>query len=415
MDQTWNYKLQCLCYREEKMKLLLVSFEYPPYPLAGTGLYALNLVKNLKNHDVTLITPYFGNGERNEQNGKLKIKRIDVKGFNFLPSKVNKSFVDKKHLFGLSLRKYFKKINLNEFELLHCINAWESDLFDFKHLNKYIDTIISVNEHHIMSSSWNPFKFHSKSTDFILRYLHHNILKYFNKKSLEKCTRIISNSYFVKNEIIKYYGINSDKISVVHRGIDTKKFEIKIDKNKYVNHKVLFVGPNMERKGGIYVIQALALVLKEFPDATLTMIGSCSFIYKNLMVRTLNKNNIQDKVKFIDHIQQDQLIPFYKEANVFVMPSLMEALGQVYMEAMMCMTPVIGADVGGVSEIINKDVGYLVEPKDYIKISENIIDIFRNPKKSAEMGKKGRERIKKFFNIDKMIKETLDVYKKVKK
>ena len=121
------------------MKLLLISFEYPPYPLAGTGLYAFNLVKNLKNHDVTLITPYFGNGEKNEQHGKLKINRIDIKGFGFLSSKVNKSFIDKKHLFGLSLRQYFKKINLNEFELLHCINAWESDLFDFKYLNKYIN------------------------------------------------------------------------------------------------------------------------------------------------------------------------------------------------------------------------------------------------------------------------------------
>ena len=396
------------------MKLLLITFEYPPYPLAGTGLYAVNLIKNLKKHDVTVITPYFGLGEREEQIDKVKIKRIDVKGLSFLPSKVNKSFIDKKHLFGLTLRNYLKNINLDDFDLMHCINSWESDFLDFNYLKKYFNVLISVNEHHIMSSTWNPLKFHSKSTDFPIRYFHHNILRYFNKKSLEGCNGIISNSNFIKNEIIFQYNLNPDKIHVVHRGIDTKKFEVKIDKTKYTNHKVLFVGPNMERKGGIYVLKAFLHVVKEFPDATLTLIGSCSFVYKKLLHRIISKNNLQDKVKLIDHVLQSELIPLYAEANVFAMPSLIEALGQVYMEALMSKTPVIGCDVGGVSEVITNEVGFLVKPKDSRAISDCIINLFNDPKKAEEMGRKGRERIQNNFNIDGMIKKTLEVYEKYK-
>ncbi len=397
------------------MKILLATFEYPPYPLAGTGLYAVNLVKNLKNHEVTVITPYHGLGEKHEKTGNITVNRIDVVGLRFLPSKVNRSFIDKRLLFALTLKKYLKTLDLKEYDLFHCLNVQDANFFDYNLLNKYFNVLVSVNEDYIISSSLNPFKFPFKSTDLPIRYIHHNILKQFNKKTLRKANRIIANSFSTKRNIAKFCKIDENKIDVVHRGIDIEKFDIRIDKEKYHSHKILFVGPNLERKGGLYVIKALPIILKEFPDSTLTMVGSCSFIYKKLIEKEVIKNSLKNKIEFIDHVSQEKLLPLYKEANVFVMPSIIEALGQVYMEAMMCKTPVIGANVGGVPEIITDDVGFLVKPKDYKQIAEFIIQIFKDPKKSGEVGKIGKERILRYFNLDKMIKETIDIYEKYKK
>ncbi|MEK6955064.1 MAG: glycosyltransferase family 4 protein, partial [Nanoarchaeota archaeon] len=101
----------------------------------------------------------------------------------------------------------------------------------------------------------------------------------------------------------------------------------------------------------------------------------------------------------------------HKDANVFVMPSLMEAFGQVYLEALATKTPAIGTRVGGVPDIITPDVGYLVPPRNSDEISKHIIELFSDPKKAKKMGEAGRNRVKKKFSIEKMVKETEDVYK----
>lgn len=397
------------------MNILIATLEYLPYPLAGSGIYAMNLVKFLKNHEITLITPYHGMGERYEKKGNLEIHRIDVKGLSFLPSKANRSFIDKRILFSIALRKYLKeKIDLKKYDFFHCLNAQEANFIDYDFLKKYFSVIVSVNEDYIFTSPLNPFKFNFTS-DFLIRYFHHNILKYFNKKSLRKSDKLIANSHSTKKNLIDYCGIKEEKIDIVHRGIDTEKFEIEISKDKYSNHKILFIGANLERKGAIYLVRAFPLVLEKYPDTTLTLIGSCSYLYMKKIKKEIEKNKMNNKITFIKHLEQDKLLSFYKEANVFVMPTLNEALGQVYMEAMMTKTPVIGSNLGGVPEVISPDAGFLVNPKDYKEISENIIEIFNDPKKAAEIGNKGRERIKKLFNINKMIKETLEVYEKCKK
>ena len=190
------------------MKLLLASFEYPPYPLAGTGLYAVNLVRNLKEHDVTVLTPYHGIGEKFEEDKGININRIDVAGLKFLPSRVNRSFIDKRILFALTLKKYLRKLNLNEYDLFHCLNVQDANFFDYELLNKYFNVIVSVNEDYIISSSLNPFKFPFKSTDLPIRYVHHNILKQFNKKTLRRANRIIANSYSTKRNIVKFCKID---------------------------------------------------------------------------------------------------------------------------------------------------------------------------------------------------------------
>ncbi len=392
----------------ESLKLLFVAFEFPPYPLAGTGMYALNLLNNLNKHEITLITADHKGSIKEEINSNIKIIKLDTSSSS--ESSVNRSFIDKKSLFSMKARKYLKNINLKDYNVLHSLTLRDGAFLDYRYLNNHLKTVISVNDYYIIGSSFNPFNFEF-TTDFPVRYFHHNIMKNFYFKALRDCDKIIPNTNFVKDIILKDSNIPPSKIAVVNRGINTSRFESDPPKNKYFSHNVLFVGPNAERKGAIYVLKSAPEIVKKFPDSTFTIIGNSSWIYKKKMNNFLRKHDLSCRVNFIDHIPQDELVGYYKKANVFVMPSVMEAFGQVYLEAMTAKTPVIGADVGGVSDIITPEIGYLVPPKNHDAISKSIIDLFNDSDRARVLGENGNNLVKEKFSIGRMVKETEDVYK----
>jgi len=390
----------------DSLKLLLISFEFPPYPLAGTGQYALNLIKSLKNHEVTLLTAAHG---ESESDNECTVKKVDI---GFKASKVNRSFIDKKTLFAFKLRKFMRNLNLRDYDLLHSITLRDSAFLDYDYLHKFFPVIVSVNDYYIIGASWNPLKFHFKSSDFLFRYMHHNILKQFYARSLKGCDRIIANAEFTKKAIVDI-GVPANKINVVHRGIDVKKFETGVSDEKYSNHSILFVGPNMERKGAMSLIKAAPGIIEKFPDATFTLIGSASWLYMKKIKDFLRKLDISGKFTFIPQLAQKDLVNYYANANVFVMPSVLEALGQVYMEAMMARTPVIGANVGGVSEVVSPETGFLVKPGHPKEITACVAKIFFDKELAKRMGQAGRERIKGYFTTERMVSETLNIYKSV--
>ena len=184
-------------------------------------------------------------------------------------------------------------------------------------------------------------------------------------------------------------------------------------KEKYSSKKVLFIGPNAERKGALFVVRAAPEVLQKYPDAHFTLIGSAPLLYKKKITSFIQKHHLQKHITYIEHLPQEQLLPYYQEANVFVMPSIMEALGQVYLEAMTARTPVIGANVGGVGEIITPDVGFLVQPKNPEAIAHSINTLFSDPLLAERMGKAGHERATTYFTLERQMKETLALYESV--
>ena len=81
-------------------------------------------------------------------------------------------------------------------------------------------------------------------------------------------------------------------------------------------------------------------------------------------VKALAKENVD--IHFIEPMPQQELARYFQAADVFVLPSYIEGLGLVALEAMSCGTPVIAADVGGLHYMLADNVGVLVPPKDEI-------------------------------------------------
>ena len=100
-----------------------------------------------------------------------------------------------------------------------------------------------------------------------------------------------------------------------------------------------------------------------------------------------------------------------KSIDVFALPTLQEALGTSFIEAMAMGKPVIGADVGGVSEVIKNGVnGYLAEPDNPHALAEAIIKMLKDRETARLMGMEGRKIVEKDYTVEKMCERMYALY-----
>jgi glycosyltransferase involved in cell wall biosynthesis len=98
-------------------------------------------------------------------------------------------------------------------------------------------------------------------------------------------------------------------------------------------------------------------------------------------------------------------------SDVFVMCSLWEGLGLVFLEAMAAGLPVLATRVSAVPEVVvDGETGRLVPPSDDASLAEGMIELARDARRREELGARGRERVRRNFGLERMIEETLAVY-----
>ena len=395
----------------KKLNICIVTSEYPPYIFSGPGLYASNLVEMLvkQGHNVTVITPEFGKKTLLEKSKNLNIYRVKI--IKSFLDKIIPNLVDRRIILGYKAKKMLmSKLSTHNYDIVHFMDSVQSVFIDKKFTQKY-NVVVSLNDYYFFYSTWNIFKFPYFTTDFLLRYFHHNIIKHYLVKSLKFVKLVLANTKFVKD--VANENVHNSNINIVHRGIDFENFNVTPSKQKYNSKKVLFVGGNMERKGAWTLLNSAKLVVSKFSDSKFIFIGRRSLFFKIRMNNFIKKHNLEKNIIHINYLSHKDLKSYYKEANVFVMPSIQEALGQVYMEGMSSKTPVIGSAVGGVSELITTDCGYLINPKDHVNLANKINFLFENPKIAKQMGDAGNKRIKKLFTKELMVKKTVELYQTI--
>ena len=218
-----------------------------------------------------------------------------------------------------------------------------------------------------------------------------------------------------KNELLEIVGGNyREKIKVVHMGV-----KIPIDVSESEETKGLFtiVTPAnlLEVKGHKYLIEAcLNLVRQGIKNF------QC-FFYGDGPLRIRLENLIGEKkltnfVKMPGTLPHEKLIKMYKnkEIDVVVLPSIItktehEGIPVALMEAMAYRIPVISTNTGGIPELLSRGAGIIVEEKSPQKLTEAIIKVMKDVDFRKELSKRGLQRIKEDFNIEKNIKILLEL------
>ena len=237
-------------------------------------------------------------------------------------------------------------------------------------------------------------------------------LKKWTKYSAKKAKKILTISKSSKNDIIKEYGVSSEKVAVVYPGTKNESrsmnHELSMDKlgNKFgiKNKYILFVGTLQPRKNVERLIEAFAKLKRD--DLDLVIIGKKGWMFEDIL-NAPKKFNIADRVRFLHEVTDEELPSFYKNAEMFILPSLYEGFGLPILEAMSWGCPVITSNVSSLPEAGGEAVLY-VNSESVDDISEKMQKLINDENLRKELIKKGYEQVKK-FSWEKTARETLRV------
>ncbi len=232
------------------------------------------------------------------------------------------------------------------------------------------------------------------------------------------CDGIITVSEFSKMDIMKSFGIPSDKIFVTHLASEDiyKPMDKNICKNylnKFysINTKfILYVGGFSPRKNIVGLLDAFSKVSKQIKDLNLIIIGQHGLSYE-LYKNRAAKLNISDKVLFPGFIPVEHMPIFYNASELFVYPSFYEGFGLPPVEAMACGIPVIASNITSLPEVLG-DSALLVNPNDIDCLSQSMYNVLTDNKLKSSLVKKGLLRASS-FSWNKTAEDTLDSYNKI--
>jgi len=235
--------------------------------------------------------------------------------------------------------------------------------------------------------------------------IENNILK--EKIKSVRFVRLIS--LYWKRELLKIIGNEfKDKMKVLHMGV---KCDFNIKEREKTHKNIIAVPATLsERKGHEYLIDACSiLVNKGIRNFIIYFYGEGPL--EKRINRKIKEKKLEDYIKMLGMIQNDRLLEMYgnRKIDFVVLPSLSEGIPVSLMEAMAYEIPVIATDVGGVRELVENN-GILIREKNPKQLADAIEKLLRNKKLRAELGKKGKRKVIKEFNIKIITKQLLALF-----
>ncbi|MBB2183540.1 glycosyltransferase family 4 protein [Lachnospiraceae bacterium MD1] len=187
------------------------------------------------------------------------------------------------------------------------------------------------------------------------------------KQFLDKVDFVFTMSEWLAENLIHYTKLPPKKIHVVGAGVNIDVS--KVNYSHKVGNKILFIGRDFERKGGVLTIEAFMLLKERMPEAELFIVGP------------VNKPFIGEVngIHFIGELPYDKLPDYYNLCDVFCMPSIFEAYGIVFAEALIYGLPCIGRNDFAMSELIKDSYsGYLLNQDSPDILAEKMYDLLKN-------------------------------------
>jgi glycosyltransferase involved in cell wall biosynthesis len=197
----------------------------------------------------------------------------------------------------------------------------------------------------------------------------------------ESATVVFTRSTDVAADLVRYYELSPDKIECVYAGsnVDVKTAG-EPDNSGYSNKRIVFVGVDWLRKGGVELTEAFRTVLQFHPDAHLTIAGSDTPVdLPNCTV--------------LGPVNASDLSRYYTEASVFCLPTRREPFGIAFVEAMMHRLPIVGTRVGAVPDMVEDGVnGFLVEPGQSRGLAKALCTLLDSPALCQQFGRRSYEK-----------------------
>jgi len=401
------------------MKVLMFGWEFPPFKTGGLGTACYDLTRGLsfKGIDVTFVMP------KTPENAKADfVKLIGVNNLcrNIKVRKVNTILTP--YMSSETYSSELRKIRMNHksssdvygqnlyqevmryAEMAKIIAAQED--YDLIHAHDWMTYGAGINARNV---SGKPLVVHIHATEFDRTGGNPNqTISHLEYTGLNEADLIIANSNFTKNNVIKCYDINPDKIKVVHWGIDPNNPFYNLDYSSPMNRNekiVLFLGRITIQKGPDYFIEVAKKVLDFKKNVRFIIAGSGDMLPR--IIERAAELGISDKVTFTGFLRGADVHRAFQMADLYVMPSISEPFGLVALESLKNNTPVILSKQSGVSEVVHNVLK--VDFWDINEMTNKIVNVLNYGELHHELRKNSFEEVQK-FDLIKPAEKCINVY-----
>lgn len=346
------------------MKALMFGWEFPPHNSGGLGVACYGLSRALCDSgvDLTFVLPkrvptnapwcrvvFADNSPREEYSEDVQRQLSSAYLSEAELARLLSEYPEIKSIQGTLLQEVLR------YGLLARRIAREEQ-FDVIHAHDWLSFLAGIEAKRV---SGKPLVAHIHATEFdrtgngSVNQAVYDI----ERMGFDAADRIIAVSNYTKQVLVNRYGIDADKIEVVHNAIDHDDQVIKQGAKDIVhalqkqgNSIVLFVGRITLQKGPDYFLKAAKRVIDARPNTIFIFSGSGDM--ERRMIQEAAYLGIGDRVLFVGFLRGQALAELYAMADIAVMPSVSEPFGIVPLEAMHNGTPIIISKQSGVSEVV---------------------------------------------------------------
>jgi len=233
----------------------------------------------------------------------------------------------------------------------------------------------------------------------------------YRQKSLRHVTYMITVSQYVKNILMSYKKVSEDKLIYIPNMYSTND-DIPKNGNDLLADRFIWAGRVITSKGLIHLLNAFKLILTDFPEVELYIVGDGPE-RKNLELFA-KRNKIIDNITFTGWIPHDEVVRLMRDSLALVSSSIWpETLNMTNIEAMGNGIPVISTNCGAPAEYIKHGInGLLFEAGNYKELAKYMKFFLRNKKEATEMGLKGYHMVKEKYNPELVVQKHLNLYNK---
>lgn len=232
--------------------------------------------------------------------------------------------------------------------------------------------------------------------------------------------RVIVASHAIGRRMIDEFNVPLDRIRLIPRGVDLSQFTFSFA--KFEKHKgplqIIHIGRFSPAKGQVEFLKAIHLLRSRLPHFEVRIVGSegrGKHRYTDLMEKTVHQFGLESCVKILPPTRD--VAGLLAESDLLVLSSLIpEPFGRVIIEAGAVGTPVAATWLGGVPDIIDpNENGLLFPPNNIPAMAEAMYELLTDREKAKTFAVKLRKKVEEKFNLEQMVRKTLEVYQAVRK
>ncbi|HEX6289717.1 MAG TPA: glycosyltransferase family 4 protein [Herpetosiphonaceae bacterium] len=391
------------------MRILLLSWEFPPHVAGGLGKHVADLVPALAalGIEVHVVTPHLRGGAEIETicpgatvHRVMPDTQRDHQGIVAFSQHSNNSLERKGHELSL---------DLGGFDLIHghdWLVAYSSIALKYALKRPLVVTVHSMERGRRQGDLSNEQSLAINGTEWWLTY---------------EAWRVVTVSQYMAQQVQTFFGVPPDKLDVIYNGVHVPDAlplpwcEQVAFRAMYADPDekiVYYVGRIVHEKGVQVLVEAAPQILREVPRLKFVIAGTGPML--DPLRQQVAAQGLADHFVFTGYISDAVRDKLYQVADVAVFPSLYEPFGIVALEAMAYNCPVVVTRTGGLAEFIRPhETGIMTHPGDPHSLAWGILHTLHHPDWAEMRAANALRDVKSVYNWKRIAAQTIETYRRV--